>query len=132
MDVYLYILYIICYILYIILVLLIVMYLSPSSVALGTSGVGIGLGSLAVPKSVCGKWPAARGLLLTTGRTIYIVAMFHIRPCDQNVTRKLSFHKITFPDTHRHFGPAIEHFRKNPIACGGLQPPKSNLNNTNA
>ena len=38
-------------------------------------------------------------------------------------------HKATFPDTHRHFRPAIEISRKIPIVCEGLELKKSNLEN---
>ena len=36
-------------------------------------------------------------------------------------------YKTTFPDTHRHFRPAVEIARTVPVFCGGLELKKSNF-----
>ena len=81
-----------------------------TSVALGDM-VALLEGSIPYPglKSVRRNWPlwspmvsrASLGLLLTTGRTIYIVPKFQIRRWDHtNLMSKCFDHKTTFQDTN--------------------------------
>ena len=47
-----------------------------------------------------------------------MITKFQIEHWDQIIMSKCFDHKTTFPDTHRHFRPAIEISRKFPIVCG--------------